>query len=92
MLHDQGWGATETHRCAFEVGTRTCASRVAVVSLRWPGSAGVPACLLLSLPAVLPPRPLRTLLMVLLLFFVFASDPDSEGAWASQAGEAFLSQ
>lgn len=29
--------------------------------------------------------------MVLLLFF-FASDPDSEGAWASQAVEAFLSQ
>lgn len=92
MLHDQGWGATETHRCAFETGTLTCASRVAVVSLRWPGSAGVPACLLLSLPVVLPPRPLRTLPMVLLLFFFFAFDPDSEGAWASQAGEAFLSQ
>ena len=30
--------------------------------------------------------------MVLLLVFVFASDPDSEGAWASQAGEAFLRQ
>ena len=54
-LHDQGWGATETHRCAFEVGTLTCAPRVAVLSLRGPGPAGVPACLLLSLPVVLPP-------------------------------------